>query len=287
MVAATLLWGGTFVIIRDSLGGLDPQALVLARFLVAGLVFTVLARFGRGGVPRRVLGWGALSGVMVGACYLLQAIGLTEISAGSSAFLTCAGSLCTGLLAWPLLRQRPGALLLFGLVVALAGAALMSLDAGLRLGRGELITFAGAVAYALGIVMVAKLGSGFEPFALAAIQSWVTVLMLLPATPRVLEQFATLPAVGWTRFAYLALAGSVIAPLLQLRAQRVLPPGRIGLLLAIEPVFALVFALAFGGERFVIRWWAGAALILCAVVLVEWPSLRAPGPTPATPRSAE
>ena len=57
-------------------------------------------------------------------------------------------------------------------------------------------------------------------------------------------------------------------------AQRTLPPGRIGLQFALEPVFALAFALGFGGERFVVRWWAGAGLILLSVVGVEWSEAR-------------
>ena len=75
-----------------------------------------------------------------------------------------------------------------------------------------------------------------------------------------------------------------MAPLLQVVAQRTLPPGRIGLLFALEPVFALGFAISVGGERFVPRWWIGAALILSAVVLVEWREGRPPAATipPAT-----
>jgi drug/metabolite transporter (DMT)-like permease len=77
---------------------------------------------------------------------------------------------------------------------------------------------------------------------------------------------------GWLRFGYLTLAGSVAAPLLQIAAQRTLGAGRIGLLFALEPVFALLFAVTVGGERFVARWWLGAALILAAVLIVEWPA---------------
>jgi len=281
MVAATLLWGGTFVVIRDSLRGLDPYALVFARFAVAGAVFSIVARLGRRPLTRPVLAWGVVSGLLSGSCYLLQAIGLTEISAGSSAFLTCAGSLFPALFAWPLLRQRPGGLLLAGLAIALAGAALLSLDATLRLGRGELITLAGAFGYALSIVAVGRLGADFDPLSLAAVQSWSVAALLAPAAPRAIGQFAALSPEGWLRFAYLAVAASLCATLLQLTAQRALPPGRIGLLLGLEPVFALGFAVAFGGERFVPRWWAGAGLILFAVALVEWPSLRGARATPA------
>ena len=73
----------------------------------------------------------------------------------------------------------------------------------------------------------------------------------------------------WWRMGYLVLAGALIAPLLQVIAQRSLPPGRIALLFALEPVFALIFALYPGGERFMMRWWIGAALILAGVVIVE------------------
>lgn len=54
-----------------------------------------------------------------------------------------------------------------------------------------------------------------------------------------------------------------------MRAQRTLSAGRIGLLFALEPVFALAFAATVGAERYAGRWWSGAALILIAVTLVE------------------
>jgi drug/metabolite transporter (DMT)-like permease len=286
MIGATLLWGGTFVVIRDSLKQIDPGALVFARFGVAGLGLLVALALRRSAPARAVIVNGVVSGLLVGACYLLQAIGLQHTSAGSSAFLTCAGSLFAGLFAWPIVRQRPGGPLLAGLTLALAGSALLSLDAAFRLGGAEAITFAGALSYAAGVAWVARLGGGVDPLALAAIQSIAVAAALAPKAPLALSQLAALPAAGWARFAYLALCGSVIAPLLQLYALRALPPGRVGLLLALEPVFALVVATSAGGERFVLRWWAGAALILIAVVTVEWRASReAAWPPPATARS--
>ncbi len=65
-----------------------------------------------------------------------------------------------------------------------------------------------------------------------------------------------------------------MAPLLQISAQRLLPAGRVALLFALEPVFAVVFALTLGRESFSTRWWLGAALILAGVVRVEWDAAR-------------
>jgi drug/metabolite transporter (DMT)-like permease len=71
----------------------------------------------------------------------------------------------------------------------------------------------------------------------------------------------------------------VIAPLLQVRAQRSLSAGRVALLFALEPLFALMFAVWLGGEHFHLHWWLGAALILSAVLVAE---LGAPAAAPAS-----
>ena len=273
MVLACLLWGGTFVAIRDSVAAIPPALLVASRFLCAGLIFAAIL-IARRRVPSTAdLRGGAASGLLMVGGFVLQAEGLRTTSAGSSAFLTCAGTLLTAFWAWLLLRQRPGARLLAGIAIALAGSALLSLDAGLRLGRGELLTLAGAALFALQIVAVSRWVSVADPVALVCVQSFVAAAILAPfvGPPAVLfaALFAAPTSATLWNFVYLAIAGSTIAPLLQVLAQRTLPAGRIGLLFALEPVFALVFALTLGAESFAMRWWLGAGLILAAVLLVE------------------
>ena len=269
MVVATLLWGATFVVTRDALGAIAPLPLVLGRFSVALLVFLVAVALRPSRLNRAAWLGGLASGSLTAGSYLFQAIGLTDTSAGSSAFLTCAGTLCAGFFAWPLLRQRPGKALFAGILLALAGSALLSLRGSLTLGAGERWTMLGALLYALQIVSVARFAPAADPVGLMAVQALVVVATLAPFAGKELGAFATLDAVNWMRFAYLAIPASVIAPLLQVAAQRTLPPGRVGLLFALEPVFGLLFAIGLGGERFAPRWWLGAALIHAAVVLVE------------------
>jgi drug/metabolite transporter (DMT)-like permease len=269
MVLACLLWGGTFVAIRDSVAAIPPALLVASRFLCAGLIFAAILLVRRRVPSAADLRGGVVSGLFMVGGFYLQAEGLRTTSAGSSAFLTCAGTLLTAFWAWLLLRQRPGARLVAGIAIALAGSALLSLDAGLRLGRGELLTLAGAALFALQIVAVSRWVSVADPVALVCVQSFVAALVLAPfAGPPAALITALTGATLWN-FAYLAVAGSTIAPLLQVLAQRTLPAGRIGLLFALEPVFALAFALTLGAESFAIRWWLGAGLILGAVLLVE------------------
>lgn len=281
MVAATLLWGGTFVAIRDSVQSLSPQALVFGRFAVAGALFAVVALLRRRAPTAKEWQLGIGNGLLMVFAFFLQALGLRTTSAGSSAFLTCAGTLLAAFYAWPLLRQRPSRELFMGLALAFAGSALMSLDGSLRLGRGELITLAGASMYALQIVWVARFAGAIDPLSVTLVQAVVVALALVPFVGDPRPAFAALSASGWRDFAYLAVAGSSLAPVFQVFAQQTLSAGRVALLFALEPVFALLFALTLGGERFVMRWWVGAALILIAVAIVEWraanPSLGQPG----------
>jgi drug/metabolite transporter (DMT)-like permease len=249
--------------------------LVCARFACAAAVFAVVLlvrRVARGPVAGAgaALAGGAISGLLGAGGYLFQAIGLMRTSAGSSAFLTCVGTVLAALFAWPLLGQRPPGALVQGMLLALAGSFLMSSRAGAGLGPGEAWTLLGAVVYALQIVAVARWAPRADALLLAAVQAGVIALVLWPLAGRAPAQLAALRGPGVWRFAYLVLAGSVVAPLLQVVAQRALSAGRIALLFALEPVFGLGFALTLGGERFAPGWWIGALLILCGVLRTEW-----------------
>ena len=269
MVGATLLWGATFVVTRDALAAIPAVTLVLARFVTAGVLMTGVAVLLGRRFTRDAWIAGVVSGPFVAGCYALQASGLTGTSAGSSAFLTAAGTLLLAVFAWIGLGQRPGRIVVLGIALALAGSALLSWREGLQFGRAELVTLLGAASYAVALVVVAARIDRVDPIAVTAVQTLVAALVLVPFVPGPPDPGALLTGPNLWRFLYLALAGSVIAPLLQVTAQRALPSARIGILVALEPVFALLFAVVFGAERFGPRWWAGAAIILFAVLIVE------------------
>jgi drug/metabolite transporter (DMT)-like permease len=274
MVLATLLWGGTFLATRDALPGAAVSALLLARFGAASAILAAVL-FARGGrMSREALRYGLACGPFIAISHGLQTFGLRETSAGTSAFLTCAGTLSAPFFAWAMLRERPATEVFAGMALALMGSALLSWRPGFGLGRAELLTLLGATAYAFQLVIVARAAPRVDTLALTTAQLLGVTLCLLPfANVRAALALYAAPATGW-RVAYLTLGGTVIAPLLQVHAQRTLPTGRIALLFALEPVFALMFAALLGGERFLAPWWIGAALILCAVVLAEWRGAR-------------
>src|SRR5438093_7807227 len=180
MVAATLLWGGTFVVIRDTLAHLDPLPLVFARFVAAACLLAPWTAWSPGAREATAWAGGVLSGVLCAGGYAFQAIGLTRTSAGSSAFLTSIGTLFAGLYAWPLLGHRPTRPLLLGIALATAGVVLLSPRSDWRLGPGEGLTLLGALAFGLQIIAVARFASRVDPVVLTGIQALTVALTLAP-----------------------------------------------------------------------------------------------------------
>ena len=268
LTGATLLWGATFVVIRDTVARVDPAVLVFTRFAIATPVLFAIALIARRRFTRAAWIGGGIAGAIAALAFTLQAAGLRHTGAGTSAFLTALGSLFAGVFAWPLLRQRPRAVLVLGMLLAAAGTALLTGVRGLSLGSGEALSIAGAVAFALQVVALARFAPEADPLALTAVQAAALTLAAAPFAIGRLDPSLFSPPLGG-RLAYLVIAGSAVAPLLQVMAQRSLSAGRTGLLLGLEPVFATMFAVTFGGEHPAPGWWAGAAIILAAVWLVE------------------
>src|SRR5438874_3477648 len=88
-------------------------------------------------------------------------------------------------------------------------------------------------------------------------------------------------ATVWSALIVTALVASALGFFVQSYAQRHAPPARTALILASEPAFAGLFGYVLAGDRLSAAGWAGAALILAAVVAVDLvPRLRPPRPLP-------
>ena len=174
MVAATALWGATFVIIRDSVARIDPVALVCNRFGVATLLLVIVLVARRQRPDADAWCGGVLGGLFAAGGFLFQAIGLQTTTAGTSAFLTSTGSLLAGLYAWPILGQRPSGALVAGIALAAFGSALLAGPAALRIGAGETWTLVGAVCWGAWVVAQARFAPRAEPLALTTVQAATT-----------------------------------------------------------------------------------------------------------------
>ena len=86
IVIATLIWGSTFFILKDTLDDVDLMFLLAFRFtLAAGILALVFWKHWKD-MDLRYLWQGAVLGVLMAAAYTVQNYGLMDTTPGKNAF---------------------------------------------------------------------------------------------------------------------------------------------------------------------------------------------------------
>jgi drug/metabolite transporter (DMT)-like permease len=271
VAAAGVLFGTTFVVVKDAVGEVEVVPFLAVRFLVGAAVLAPWARR----VPHQPgrLRAGALAGVVLLAGYLLQTVGLQYTSSSVSAFVTYLFVVVVPIVSAVVLRRRPEREAVLGVAIAFVGLVLLTGDAAgaVNFDQGELLTLGCAFAFAVHILVLAEFSPRYDTVALTAVQlAFVGLACLVPG--------AFLGGYGftveaWVAAAYTGVTVSAIAFVLQVWGQRVVGPTRTSLLLMLEPVAAA--GLGFlTGEGFTVAAAVGAVLILAGVSVAEFPLLK-------------
>jgi drug/metabolite transporter (DMT)-like permease len=279
LVLTTVVWGTTFPLVKIARGSLEPAELIALRFVMAGLV---LLPFLRGMTPRM---WrdGALLGVALFASFATQTIGLGSVSSGRAAFITGLNVVIVPL-CLPFLRQRVPVAAFVGAFVAVTGIGLMSWDDGaLRFSVGDLWVLGCAVSYAAYVLMLERFTPHHASMPLAAVQVFtVAVLGVAWIVPGLASEgwglvgrWLGLPLSVWWSLAYLGVVAVALTTITQTVAQRQVPAFQAAVIYALEPVFAAVFSYWWLAETLNWRGYAGAAMIMLAMLLSQWPPAAA------------
>lgn len=278
LVAVTVVWGGSFVVLKGALDSMTPGWLLTLRFLLAavGLWLPFAGRVASS-LDAAHLRAGLLIGLPEGLAFLVQNVGLVDTTPGRNAFLTGTYCVMVPFIAWVATGRRPSAREAACALLCLAGIGFVSLrgDLSLALSRGDALTLVSAVFFALNILCVGWFGKDVDLPTVTVVElatmAVVCLAWALAAEP--LPVLAGLAPGFWGQLAYVVVGSTLLAMLLQNVAQSHVPAHRAALLLSLESVFATVFSLAFYGERLTVPVAVGFALILVAVTLSQ---LRAP-----------
>lgn len=273
LVGVTAVWGSTFVVVKDAIDRMPVMDFLAWRFAIAAIVILAIRprsvpRLGRTGQLH-----GVVLGLALAAGYVAQTYGLRRTPATVSGFITGLFVVFTPLCAGLMLRRRVDVASWLGVVVATGGLALLSLH-GLSVGRGEAITLLCAIAFALHIIGLGEWSTAHDAYGLAVVQlSTVAVISAIAAAP---DSLAPPPDSGvWGAILLTALAATAIGFFVQTWAQAHLAPTRAAVVMTMEPVFAGIFGVAFGGDDLTVRIVVGAVLVLAAMFLVELGPRRA------------
>jgi drug/metabolite transporter (DMT)-like permease len=275
LVLVTVVWGSSFVVVKNVVAGSPPLAFVFFRFLLATLGCFLLA-FRRPRSPG-LLRDGAIIGALLAGGMVFQVLGQTETSASKAGFLTGLSVVLTPFAAYARTRKLPSLENAIGITLAAVGFVLLTFPrGGGPINRGDLLVLACGIVFAFYIVEIAIRTGRHDP-------SWLTVVQLavvaatagiLSAIFRVAGSAVELRPIVWggaflVGVLYLGTIGTVGTFLTQTWAQRHMSATHAAIIFALEPVWAALLAAWLLGERLGGTGVWGGALVLAGIVVSE------------------
>jgi drug/metabolite transporter (DMT)-like permease len=282
LVFITLIWGSTFVVVKEALSSASTLLFLALRFGLASVALLVAFRSMHVTMlgQKRMLVGGALAGVCLFGGYVFQTFGLRSTTPSKSAFITGLSVVLVPLLSSLVYRKAPEIAEVLGVLLASGGLALMTLDErSFTISTGDILTLISAIGFAIHILVLGHYSrsGGFETLSVVQVVTCATIALgtfWWVETPHVVWRPSLLIALAITGLLATALAFTVMA-----WAQQHTTPTRTALVFVLEPVFAALTSFLVEGEVFTRRGGAGAALILAGIVLVDLkPFRRRPHP---------
>ena len=271
---APVIWGSTYIVTSELLPPDRPFTAALIRVLPAGLLLVLLQRQ----FPKRQqwLRLMVLSALNIGAFQALLFVAAYRLPGGLAAVLGAIQPLLVMALAWVVDGRSPMRTTLFAAIAGVAGMAALLLSPQTvfePVGIGAAL--AGAASMAAGVWLTRRWQLNMPVLALTGWQLLLGGLMLSPLAWLV---DAPLPALGtaqWAAFAYLCLAGAMLAYGLWFRGIARLPVVGVASLGLLSPLTAVVLGWAVLGQSMTGMAFIGLAVVLTSVLAVQWTSIPA------------
>lgn len=275
IVAATIIWGLSFVFMKDAVDVLPPAWLIGVRFMATGLILAVVfrKRFAAA-LTKTYLMRGIIIGVLVFLAFWTQTIGLAYTTPGKNAFLTGTYCVLVPFAWWLFARRKPTRYNIIAAILCIVGIGFVSLQesAGdLTLGFGDAMTLVCSVFFALHIVYVSKFTDDCDALALTVYQFLVggACGILLGACTETLPSVSALTPDFLWNMVYLVVFASCMALVFQNVGLAHVDPAPASLLLSLESVFGVIFSVLLYGEVLTFKLICGFALIFGAILISE------------------
>ncbi|MBQ8663468.1 MAG: DMT family transporter [Eubacterium sp.] len=273
IILATIIWGFSFVVVKDALVLIPPVYMSTLRFTLAAIVLAVVFHKKLKQINKKYLLSGAVLGFFLFAATAIQTVALQTTDAGVCAFLTTAYVVWSPFLAWAIFKKKPNKQCLLAVVFAIIGIGLLSLTKGFGIGFGELLTLLCGVGYALHIVFSDNYTEAQDPLLISVLQMVFAAVFGWIVAPVYEGRLDMSAMVGdsqfWIAILYTGVLSTALCFLLQVVAQKHLSVTTAAILLSMESVFGTIFSVIFLQEALGPRKLVGFVLMFAAVLISQ------------------
>ena len=289
LLTVALIWGSAFAVQRVATQYFDPFTFNGLRFILGGLILFPFSRLnplnkvnrtingknpaadkrGMAIVPDRKSIFLILSaGFVLFAGASLQQAGLKYTTAGNAGFITTLYVIFVPIILVIFMREKIGWIAWLGAGIAIAGSLLLSTGGTLRLAPGDSWEMAGAVMWALDVILVSRAVQHMEVLTFSIGHYFVAGVLCLLISLWMPAPLAGLSE-GWWTIIYIGLFSTAIGYTLQALGQKYAPATDATILLSMEAVFAALAGFFFLNETMKTVQLVGCGMILVAVVITQ------------------
>jgi len=269
LLTVVIVWGYTFVAIKNALADVTPFNFIALRFIMALIILLVVFRKRLSGLNGYILLRGSVVGVFLFFAYAFQTVGLKYTTASNAGFITGFSVVLVPVFSALILKARPSFESTIGVICAIAGLFFLSYNGGFALNKGDILVLFCALAVAFHILTVGYYTKKMDSILLTIVQiGVVTILSIISA---LLFEVTVLPQgrVVWEAIFVTSIFATVGAYLIQNIMQRFTSSTHTALIFSGEPVFAGIFGYYLLGER--LGGWSvfGCILIFAGMIISE------------------
>lgn len=279
------IWGSTFFLVDQAVEIINLLVFIAYRFSIAFVVLLIV--FGYRLLTLRIRWKDVIRGIIIGAFlfagYVFQTFGMDlGTGPGKAAFITGLSVVLVPIFASVLLKKKPHFLSWIGILVAVIGLGLLSLEnlSAFQFSDilSDLLVVICTFAFAFHIIFIDKFVEKTHFAVLTVVQTgvtaalaWITCTFMgfFPAAFNV----PVFPIEFNNQVIFAILFTGVLATALilglQTFVQKKTSPTHVAVIFATEPVFGAFFAIVFVGETLLIRQWIGCALILASMIFQQ------------------
>ena len=270
MVITTMIWGVTFVMVKEALNDAKPFMFATLRFGLSFFIALIYVNKKIFKIDKKSMLAGLLCGFCLYVGYGFQNFGLMETTPSKSAFVTSVSVIMVPILLVLFRLKTVHPRIWVATFLAIVGLYILLDPAGKGLNIGDILTFGCALSFAAHVIFQDR-----------ALISGVDVGSLLLIQLMFITFFSGISVVAYEGFEIIisqrlivaivvtGVLATFLALLIMVWAQTILGPNQTAILLSLEPVFAALFSTIFAGEILGLNGWIGGFIIVFAILTLE------------------
>lgn len=269
LLSLTVIWGGTFAIVKGSLNEISPLLFIATRFLFAAIVLTLLFFPRIKTITIDEIQKASVLGILLFFGFATQTIGLQYTSASKAAFLTGTMVIFTPIFQFIMERRAPKLGNVIGVIIVSGGLYLLTSPKGAEFNFGDGLNLVCAIIFAVYIVYLDMATQEGDPFNITYIQIVTNAIISISAALIFEDFFFKISTNLIFAFLYLSLLATTFTLYLQTKWQKETTPTKAAVIFTVEPVFAAAIAYYLLHE--VIGWIGviGGGVIIIGLIISE------------------